>query len=143
MEVGRNSPFNTQTQNFTISKSLRGITKRLGRAPTTLVLERNVDAVLASGHARVWHESRDRFWFRKMSRTSSGHTKPMTHCMTNIAPNLNIAAQPRSTGVPDSTHDTNRTGRSEVMVRVSFDADQARQANHNQSGKLTSIWFGS
>ena len=85
----------------------------------------------------------------------------MAHCMNSIAANSEIAALPRST---DSTHDPNRTGRSEVMVRVSLsrdetqkrtnsavggqspedtDADQAQKYNHIQSGKLTSIWFGS
>ena len=36
--------------------------KDRSRAPTTLVLKRNVDAVLASSHARIRHEPRDRFW---------------------------------------------------------------------------------
>ena len=81
--------------------------------------------------------------------------------MNSIAGNSEIAALPRST---DSTHDPNRTGRSEVMVHVGLsrdetqkrtnsavggqspedtDADQAQKYNHNQSGTLTSIWFGS
>ena len=100
------------------------------RAPTTLVFKRDVDAVLASSHARVRHESRDRFRApvdkQNFLCTDEAAHGPL-HEQCNAA-NSEIAALPRST---DSTHDPTRTSKSEVMVRVSPSWDETQKRTNS------------